>query len=341
MLRYRLDPKKPEEAAAEIAAALEKGSVVAPLLDGYCVLSLDPSRLVSGFGRAFKLAAGAEDVSALLPPVWSAVDTVERVTGILRLPVAAVLGGVEPWDGIALAQEGLMQRLFEVTKQQIGVAVPDEDFTAEELVEELGQDAVLLVESGKSPGPGPAVADFRTRPAVVDRRGRLGILGLERELGEIVRLGPDLIFSVLVVCTGNACRSPMAAGILSKMLAGERVFICSAGTGAPNGMQATNYAVAAVGEMGVDLRLHRSQQLDAGIIAGADLILVMEEYHRQRVLQIAPGAESRTRLLGESDIADPIGRSLEFYRKTAQDLKRYLEPIASDIRKRLGEEERS
>lgn len=143
------------------------------------------------------------------------------------------------------------------------------------------------------------------------------------------------VFRVLVVCTGNSCRSPMAAGILSRMLDNTSVLVCSAGTDAPDGAPAAEFAVKAAAEFGVDLTLHRSRRLNPVLVGNADLILVMEEYHRGRVLELAANAGERTRLLAGRDIADPIGRSLEFYRNTAQELKRCLEPVALEIRQKL------
>ncbi|MEO0081674.1 MAG: hypothetical protein ABIL25_05190 [candidate division WOR-3 bacterium] len=242
------------------------------------------------------------------------------------------------WPGIAVANDALAKGILACAHEPVGVGVPDEDPSPQDLLVELGKDAVLIVVSDTKPGPGPAIVDFRTRPAVVDRRGRLGILELERELGEMVQLGAGLVFSVLVVCTGNCCRSPMAAGLLSQMLGPERVFIYSAGTDAPVGSPATSNAIVAAGELGVDLTLHRSQLIDTGLVQNADLVLVMEEYHRRRVLELVPGAESKTRLVAEQGIADPLGQPLEAYRRTAAELRRYLVPVAHEIRQRIASE---
>jgi protein-tyrosine-phosphatase len=340
--RLRLNPRNVEEAAQMVLSSLGRGAVIAPVLDGFCVLSHDPGWLKQRFGRAFRLVCDTSVVAKSLPREWRTAKGVlrptqflERVAQVLLRPVAAVLEGVEPWQGIARAGDGLSRLASARTEKPVGIGVPDEPTGIEELAAQLGGEVVLAVTVDGSLGPGPMIVDFRARPAVVDRRGRLGILELERELGEMVRLGPDLAFSVLVVCTGNSCRSPMAAGILSKMLGGERVFIYSAGTDAPVGSPATTFAVTTAAELGVDLNLPRSQQLDAGLVQSADLVLVMEEYHRKRVLELVPEAEPKTRLLGERDIADPIGRSLEFYRETAAELRRCLEPVPLEIRRRL------
>ncbi|HDQ99112.1 MAG TPA: low molecular weight protein arginine phosphatase [candidate division WOR-3 bacterium] len=148
---------------------------------------------------------------------------------------------------------------------------------------------------------------------------------------------------MLVVCTGNMCRSPMAHGVLAQMLAGERVFVYSAGTDAPAGAPATRAAVEAAAGLGADISGHRAQLLNAELVAGADLVLVMEEYHRRRVLELACGEGSRVRLLGEylpgaepgREIADPVGRPLEVYREALAGLARALEQVAGEVRRRL------
>jgi protein-tyrosine phosphatase len=172
----------------------------------------------------------------------------------------------------------------------------------------------------------------------------LAILDLEHEFGELVRLGPGLFFSVLVVCTGNSCRSPMAQVMLAHMLEGTPVFVYSAGTAAPEGNPATALAVEAMGEVGLDLTRHRARQLEPEMIRAADLVLVMEEYHRQRVLESVPEAAGRTWLLlsfagSEAEVGDPLGSSLAVYRWTREQMRTPLERVAREVRYRAGRDE--
>jgi len=86
-------------------------------------------------------------------------------------------------------------------------------------------------------------------------------------------------YNVLFICTGNTCRSPMAEGLLKHHTALERldhIQITSAGTAAITGLTATNNAIRASAEHGIDISSHRSKPLTAGLVREADLILTME-----------------------------------------------------------------
>jgi len=147
-------------------------------------------------------------------------------------------------------------------------------------------------------------------------------------------------FEVLIVCTGNACRSPMAEGLLRQLLAeraaaGDRraagIRVSSAGTHAPVGSPATTEAVAACAALGIDIAAHRAQQATEALLAAADLILVMEPFHLSGVYshggEAARKAVLLTEFAGEADaegIPDPIGSPAAVYRETCARLESHL-----------------
>jgi len=144
-------------------------------------------------------------------------------------------------------------------------------------------------------------------------------------------------FTILLVCTGNTCRSPMAAALARQMLADRLgiavdelgaagLSVVSAGVMATAGAEATPEAVDALRGRGIDLSSHRSQPLTPAMIDEADLILGMTGSHVRAVREMAPKAADRVARLDESaDIADPIGQNLSAYQDTAEQIARALE----------------
>src|SRR5205814_4293450 len=93
------------------------------------------------------------------------------------------------------------------------------------------------------------------------------------------------VFRVLLVCTGNTCRSAMAAGLLRHALGAEteRVAVESAGTAAWEGQPATEPRLEVARQDGVDLSTHRTRRVTPAMVRAADLVLVMEKADRTAV----------------------------------------------------------
>jgi len=109
--------------------------------------------------------------------------------------------------------------------------------------------------------------------------------------------------SILVVCTGNICRSPVAEGFLRDALIGrfgERApAVSSAGTMGWAGSPASPESVIAAGERGSDIEAHAARELNRAMIEGADLIVCMAGEHRDAVGASVPAAVARTFTLKE------------------------------------------
>jgi glycine hydroxymethyltransferase len=129
--------------------------------------------------------------------------------------------------------------------------------------------------------------------------------------------------TVLFVCTGNVCRSPMAEGIFRRAVHGRGEFrVMSAGLGAMNGQPPSQYAVQAVRELGIDISNQCSRMLTADMVQQADYVFGMTHSHVDTVLLLYPQAAEKTFLLREfdetldtfeKDISDPIGGSYQVY----------------------------
>jgi RpiB/LacA/LacB family sugar-phosphate isomerase len=129
--------------------------------------------------------------------------------------------------------------------------------------------------------------------------------------------------TILFLCTGNVCRSPMAEGLFRHAVKGRGEFrVLSAGIGAVDGDQPTHHSVQAMREIGIDISHQRSRALTTEMVRSADLILGMTHSHTDTVNLLYPAAAEKTFLLREfdetlepyeKDISDPIGSPYHVY----------------------------
>lgn len=150
--------------------------------------------------------------------------------------------------------------------------------------------------------------------------------------------------SVLFVCTANICRSPMAEGLLQSLDKGgpDEWRISSAGVWASGHQAASLNAVRVLEQNGVDISDHRSQPVTSSILETHQLILVMEENHKDVLNNVYPQFREKVFLLREmvgdrGDILDPIGLSLDEYESTAQEIYNILEKGFPKIKKLTAE----
>ena len=149
--------------------------------------------------------------------------------------------------------------------------------------------------------------------------------------------------NITFVCTGNTCRSPMAAAIFSKRMleAGRSDIQCrSAGLGAAEGQPVSANAVEACKEIGVDIQGHTAHRLRGIDMVNTHLFVVMEEIH-QKILVEAGMAKGQVYLL-DNGIPDPYGKDLEAFRECRDaiqnafaDLEQFVFHDATDVFEKL------
>ena len=145
---------------------------------------------------------------------------------------------------------------------------------------------------------------------------------------------PQRLF--LFVCSGNTCRSPMAAAIANAEIASRlgvpassletvNVRALSAGVSAKVGAPLTDEAAEVLRSLSVPVQPHAARNLTPELAAEAELIFCMTTAHRKAVVEMLPSVEGKTYCLSsEADIDDPIGKGMAAYVDCARQIQQFV-----------------
>ncbi len=203
--------------------------------------------------------------------------------------------------------------------------------TAEEALQGLGKNDYAVIDGG----PCELVQDS----TVVDVTGEVPVILREGAAGAEVRAelakiagGQFVRKRILVVCTGNSCRSPMAEGLLIDELRkkdlGGQILVSSCGIAARPGGKATTEAILVMKNLEVDIAAHRSKPCTREDVNQADLILAMAKEHADFIGNLMPQARPKIRVL---NVVDPIGMNMLIYEAVLADIQKKMKNLWSDI----------
>ncbi len=330
----------------KLQEAMNRGAVILPYRNTEILISPVKENLPLPYRLVFCLEKIREEIKNNSPAVNLILT--ERI--LERIFPTSLLFHISDKEYLTLVSEPILNKIFP----------NDAEIYFSEWEEDEGpsvQEITLKVEREIKIRRPFTILDIRQLPFLLEKKGEVGIYDIEEAIGtgaakglakpevpagyEKIKISSNLFFSVLFVCTGNTCRSPMAKGILEKMLKDSRVFIYSGGTNGLRNSSASDNAIRVVARFGGDISRHLSQPLTLEMIESADLILVMERRHMLKVLEMVPEAKNKVFMLSSyperegKDIIDPIGLPEETFLEIGKEMKIYLEKVAKDIRERL------
>ncbi|MEI7436139.1 MAG: Sua5/YciO/YrdC/YwlC family protein [bacterium] len=319
-----VNPRRPARAAVSAAAAaLGRGELVLLPTDTVYGLAALP-----GFENRLREAKG-RDAGKPIALLAESFDAVARL--VEKMPVQARELARRFWPGP-------LTMVLPVGTGTEGFRVPDHAVTRAVLAASGG---LLRVTSANLSGS-PDALDATTALAALEQSvsvaldagpapGGLSSTVVEITSGGVLRVlresalpaswitDPDI---VLMVCTGNTCRSPMAEVVLQKWLGNASSWaVYSAGLAALEGSPVSRASVAVAKERGLDLNGQTSRILTAARVDAASVIVVMTDSQRDALRRRFPAARSKVLLLRDfapgspgDDIADPVGMPLAEYR---------------------------
>jgi protein-tyrosine-phosphatase len=134
--------------------------------------------------------------------------------------------------------------------------------------------------------------------------------------------------SILFVCGGNTCRSPIAAALTARAAGNRPIKVESVGIDADTGSPASEEAITVLNTLGMDARLHRSRNISEFDLRRYDYIVAMKVRIADEIRSSIP--KETTRLI-TWDVSDPWGHGIDACRQSAQQIQGLVEELLKMI----------
>lgn len=343
----KLDPKRPDPIRIrEIAVQLSKGKIVAfptETVYGLAVSAVQPQAVT----RLSELKQRPEDKPFTFH--IASLGALERLdviqSRVLRFlmnqfwpgPVTLLaLNRKDEKVGLRFPKNEIALRMINqiddpIVATSANISGGKSPTTAEEVLKIFPNEIDVVIDGGPCEwGEDSTIVDTVSNPPQIVRRGVYADR-VEQAI-EKVKLGRFPRKKILIVCTGNTCRSPMAQGWLEHELRikglAEQIEVSSCGICAREGYSAAMESILTLKndeiEFG-DFKTHLCRRED---VLAADMILVMSEEHRKFISELCPPARDRIMVLG---ISDPVGMTIDFYEKSYRSIKEKIQSIWTEI----------
>jgi protein-tyrosine-phosphatase len=238
---------------------------------------------------------------------------------------------------------------FPISSSSVNISYEPNIDETNEISEKFATDVDLFLDSGPVFSlKGSSVIDLTTSPPVLVREGDVLREDIEKILNINIASKVNRNYVVTFICSGNICRSPMAEGILKKMLENHkharRIDINSAGTLNLATTPASEEAIKISKNHQVNISKHRSTPLDRQILDRANIIICMATYHYNILVRNYPEYESKIFILKSMEteesqidpsIADPIGMRETFYEQIFLEIEKELKRIFPSLLVRI------